>query len=352
MTSIHAIRSARILALLAIIAWGLILFPQPTPIIIAGAVASLTLPLYRYLRARMPMVFAICSYFAVLALCIIIPVLIITILVAPQAVSGYKTILHWSSNGFQMPHALEEYWEALSPYLLKIPGLEELVNELTTNFHDMLNVLMRTLLSGSINFAGDAVQIFFKIFLIVFISGLAVVYAPTFYKLAVRITALPEECVGRFIVAIHRAVRSIFIGIFLVAFTQGVLLGIGFALLNISDAAFWGLLGTIVGIVPVVGTALIWVPMAITVWVSGELTVAIGIVLWCMLVVGGSDNFLRPLLLQTGIETSMLVLLLSILCGIIAFGAVGLIVGPVLCAFALQAVKESDFLFNQKGKVA
>ena len=58
----------------------------------------------------------------------------------------------------------------------------------------------------------------------------------------------------------------------------------------------------------------------------------------------GSDNLVRPYLLKTGIEAPMFVLLFSILCSMALLGPVGLVAGPVLVAFAVQAFKESDRL--------
>ena len=65
-----------------------------------------------------------------------------------------------------------------------------------------------------------------------------------------------------------------------------------------------------------------------------------------MVAVGGVDNILRPFFLKQGINAPLFVLVLSILCGMATFGPVGLIAGPVLVAFAIQAVMESDNLLN------
>jgi predicted PurR-regulated permease PerM len=65
---------------------------------------------------------------------------------------------------------------------------------------------------------------------------------------------------------------------------------------------------------------------------------------WGSIIVTGADNLLRPYFLSTGIEASMIVLLLSIICSIAVFGPVGVIAGPVMVALALQAEKESLLL--------
>lgn len=341
---------ARILSFLAVFGWGLLLFPQLDSVIIASAVASLTLPMYRWLRARMSKVYALSIYFAVLASCIILPVVVLTVLVAPQAVTGYKTILLWSNTGFKLPLFIEEYKNELYDILLRIPGFENVALEMGENIKAMLSSLVTALVSGSIGFAGSTLNLLFKVFLVVFISGLTVVYAPTLYKLTCRITMLPEESVNRFISALNSAVRSIFLGIFFVAFVQGLLTGIGLFIFGVQDTAFLTLLAIFCGVIPIFGTALVWVPIATMMWVQGFEGSAIGIAAWGMIIVAGSDNFLRPYCLKTGIRTSMIVLFLAIISSVIAFGPTGIILGPVIVAFGIQAVDESDLFLKNKEK--
>ena len=73
---------------------------------------------------------------------------------------------------------------------------------------------------------------------------------------------------------------------------------------------------------------------------------AVGLALWGMLAVAGVDNVLRPLFLRQGIKAPFFVLILAILCGLASFGPVGLIAGPVLLAFAMQAVEEANYFYR------
>ncbi len=337
---------ARVLAILALIGWGLLLFPQFDAVVVAAAIASLTLGIYRWFRARMSMVVSITIYFIMLGLCIILPILALTLLVAPQAVNGYKTILDWSNRGFPMPEFIESYKDDIYNYLTQIPGFENITGQLTENIKELLNSLVSILVSGSIGFAGGTFNLLFQIFLIVFMAGLTVVYAPTIYKIACRVCLLPSDSIDRFIIALKSAVQSIFLGIFFVAFVQGILTGMGLAIFGAKDVAFFTLLAIFCGIVPIVGTALVWVPITAQMWLEGSIGSAIGMVAWGMLIVAGSDNFLRPFCLKTGIETSMIVLFLAIISSVFAFGAVGIVLGPVIVAFGIQAMKESDIIYK------
>lgn len=343
----NILRLSRILAFLAMFAWLLLLLPQPNTLIVAGAVALLTLPVFRWFRARMNMVCSLSIYFMLLALCVILPTAFVTVLVAPQAVSGYKTILAWSSDGFALPPFIMEHVDTVYAYLIKIPNLEQAMQEISNNFHEILNSSMRIFVSGSISFAGNTLNLIFQIFLVIFIAGLAVLYAPTLRKLTIRVSTLPPISIDRFIYALRSAVQSIVLGFIFVSLTQGLLTGLGLAIFGVRDVAFWSMIAIFCAIIPIFGTALVWVPMAFTAWINGEIGNAIGIVAWGMLVVAGSDNFLRPYMLKTGIQTSIIVLLLAIICSLIAFGPIGVILGPMLVAFAIQAVYESDYLYKQ-----
>jgi predicted PurR-regulated permease PerM len=113
---------------------------------------------------------------------------------------------------------------------------------------------------------------------------------------------------------------------------QGLLGGIGFAVAGISGAVFWGTVMTVFAMIPGVGTALVWVPTAIYLAVTGHTVKVIIFALYFILVVGMMDNLLRPRLVGKGTQMHELLVLLSTLGGIMVFGIVGFILGPVIAA--------------------
>ena len=334
---------ARVLMVLAILSWGLILSPYKQTTILAGALACLTLPIYRWIRARYGSTLSLSLYFIFLALCFLVPIAAITILVTPQAVAGYKSIIEWGSNDFVLPQSVENFFNEAHTLLLNVPGYQSILTELLENFQNLLNAITKTLISGGLDFAGTTVNTLWQIILMIILAALGVVYAPTLRRIAVRIFALPEESLSRFILAIYNALRSVFIGILFVAGMQGALLGIGLFIFDVPQSAFWALLASICAIIPMIGTSIIWLPLSIVTWVQGSIGNAIGILLWGGIIVSFSDNLIRPYFLKTGINTSVIVLFLAIICGLAAFGIIGLILGPVLVAIAIQAMYESDY---------
>jgi predicted PurR-regulated permease PerM len=113
---------------------------------------------------------------------------------------------------------------------------------------------------------------------------------------------------------------------------QGVLGGAGFAVAGLPGAVFWGAMMTFLSLVPGIGIALVWVPAAAYLLVMGRITATIVFSLYFILVVGLVDNFLRPLLVGKESQMHELLVLLATLGGLMAFGLVGFIVGPVVAA--------------------
>jgi predicted PurR-regulated permease PerM len=121
----------------------------------------------------------------------------------------------------------------------------------------------------------------------------------------------------------------------LIAAVQGTLGGISFALVGFATPVFWGVLLTFLSLVPVVGSALVWVPAALWLGLTGHWGKALVVVAICGGIAGVVDNFLRPLLLRNRTQLNSLLLFIGVLGGLDAFGMLGLVIGPTIVAAAL-----------------
>ncbi|MFP6640863.1 MAG: AI-2E family transporter, partial [Myxococcota bacterium] len=140
-------------------------------------------------------------------------------------------------------------------------------------------------------------------------------------------------------------------GTLVIGIVQGALGGAAFAVIGIEGAAFWGTVMAVLSIIPGIGTALVWIPAAIWLFVNGNNTAAIGLTIWCIAVVGTVDNLLRPRLVGRDTQMSDLLIMLSTLGGLILFGGTGLVVGPIVAAlfvtvWEIYGTAFSDYLPN------
>ena len=94
----------------------------------------------------------------------------------------------------------------------------------------------------------------------------------------------------------------------------------------------------VLSIIPAIGSALVWIPAAVFLFSTGSTGAGIGFTIWCVLVVGTVDNFLRPRLVGKDTKMPDILVLISTLGGIFLFGAVGFILGPIIAALFLGTI--------------
>jgi predicted PurR-regulated permease PerM len=116
----------------------------------------------------------------------------------------------------------------------------------------------------------------------------------------------------------------------MVAVAQGAVGGVAFWVFKLGAPVFWAVVIAFASLIPVVGSALIWVPAAIWLVLSGEVGRGLGMLAVGVFGIGVADNVLRPLLLSGKAQTSTLVIFFGLLGGVAAFGFIGLVVGPVI----------------------
>ncbi|MGL5092152.1 MAG: AI-2E family transporter [Aeromonas sobria] len=126
--------------------------------------------------------------------------------------------------------------------------------------------------------------------------------------------------------------RATLKGNFAVASLQGFLGGLIFAVLGIQGPVIWGVVMTLLSLIPVVGAGLIWGPVAIYLFASGNIMDAVILTTFGAFVIGLVDNIIRPILVGRDTKIPDYLVLLSTLGGIVAFGLNGFVLGPVITA--------------------
>jgi len=141
------------------------------------------------------------------------------------------------------------------------------------------------------------------------------------------------------------------VGAALTAVVQAVLATIGFALARVPHAVFLGIATLVASFVPVIGTAIIWIPVTALLALTGHVTGAVFVGAWCAVLLTLADNLVKPLAMRGKVEMHTGLVFLALLGGIAMFGLLGIIAGPLVIAFLLALLRmyERDFAEHPTG---
>jgi predicted PurR-regulated permease PerM len=155
--------------------------------------------------------------------------------------------------------------------------------------------------------------------------------------------------VERLFSGIENTVLGTVYGGLIVAAVQGAMVGIALWVLGLDSPLFWGLVAALFALLPLVGTAVVWVPAAIYLVASGSWLKGLILVGWGALVVGTVDNILRPILIRGRVQMHPLLIFFSVFGGVSVFGFLGLFIGPVILALtttSLAMLREESRAWN------
>jgi predicted PurR-regulated permease PerM len=134
---------------------------------------------------------------------------------------------------------------------------------------------------------------------------------------------------------IESAIAGVVTGSFLIALIQGLVATVGFTIFGVPNPILWGALTVIAALVPTVGTSLSMIPAVLYLLITGHIGAGIGLLIWGALAVGLIDNVVSPKLVGSKLKMHPLLVLLSIIGGLQAFGFLGFLFGPILMAVFL-----------------
>jgi predicted PurR-regulated permease PerM len=152
---------------------------------------------------------------------------------------------------------------------------------------------------------------------------------------------LEEAYKERLVEHLSGITRAIVFGMSMTALMQGLVLGIGFSIAGLPSPVVFGVLGALVAMLPVGGTALVWVPAALWLFFDGRWGYGIFMVAWGAML-SLLDSVLKPLLISGRASISALVVFIGVLGGIAAFGAIGIVAGPVILSLVLALIEFAE----------
>jgi predicted PurR-regulated permease PerM len=299
-------------------------------VFLAAVIAGVSQPLYRRIlsvvgwRRRLASLLTI----LILLLGVVIPIAGFLAIVAAQGIQIGGEIAAWLQEQAGRLGELEAFVRRIPVIGRLVPDRAVLAERVGAIAGRTGTVLFGTFLNATRGTLGFLLQLFIVLYsLYFFLTG-----GRSLLRQIMSYTPFSPEEEERLLERFVSVTRATLKGLLLIGVIQGALAGLAFWVAGVPAAAFWGTVMVVFAIIPAVGTGLVWVPAVLYLFFSGAVVNAVGLLLWCLLVVGTIDNFLRPRLIGRDARMSDLLILLSTLGGIILFGAVGFVVGPIVAA--------------------
>src|SRR3989338_3355248 len=304
-----------------------ILQPFLAPLVLGAVFAVVLQPLYRrltrYLRGRESL--AALATVLISIVLLLIPLFFIGFQILREAQELYVT---YSSVGFT--DAINGFVGTLANAADSVvPGSGESIMQVSSQ----LDTYARQALGVIVQHFGDAFSGIAGLLLALFIFFVTLYYllrdGKSLVKRLIDLSPLSDRDDEKIFSRLDLAVNSVIKGMLAIAFIQGVLCAIGFAIFSIPNPVFWGLVAAFAALIPAFGTALVIAPAVIYLALGGDIVPAVGLAVWGSVAVGLVDNMISPYFMSRGMHLHPLLVLLSVLGGIILFGPVGIFLGPL-----------------------
>lgn len=143
-------------------------------------------------------------------------------------------------------------------------------------------------------------------------------------------TPLPPDIQDQLYARVNKTTWAVIKGHVLVAVVQGLVAGLGLAITGVPNYAFWTFIMVILGFIPIIGTVVVWLPAAAYLFVIDRTAAAIFLFIYGLVIVGLTDNILRPIAVDRGSNLHPGVIIIGVIGGVYIFGAAGLFIGPII----------------------
>jgi predicted PurR-regulated permease PerM len=276
---------------------------------------------------------------AVLVTCaVVVPVIWLLFLFQGELVGAYRTLSAYLMQGPR----------ALPPLIRDIPWLGNLLQEQLTRYSSDPTELTRQAASWvqrwGVELAGvlgDIGRNLIKVSLTVITLFFLYRDGDTItYQIRHVVSLLFGARLNRYAETAGLMTRAVLYGLLATAFAQGLVAGIGYRVVGLEGPVLLGALTGIASAVPMIGTALVWLPAGAWLIATGSVWKGLLLVAWGILLVNPIDNVLKPLLISNATRAPFLLVMFGAIGGLGAFGFVGIFIGPVLLGVALTIWRE------------
>ncbi len=321
-----------------------IIKPYLNTIILAALLAIIFSPIHLKIEKKLSGRKNAAAFFSciLITLVVVLPLVFMLIALIGQGISSFNAIYDWFAAGkYQKLVGHPLITGLLAQVDRWLPDVQKYFpNMQLENIHIDKMVLNLTAAIGKFlidqggNLAGNLSALVGKFFLMFFTFFFFIRDEKKMTDSVLHLIPLSASQEEKILLKIKTVAKSVLLGTLVTALAQGAAGGIAFWITGLPGF-FWGMMMAFASLIPMVGTALIWIPAAVFLFVSGHFGYGIFMVLWCIIVVGMIDNLIRPLFMQGGADMSTLLIFFAILGGLNYFGLIGLLYGPLIFGLAM-----------------
>ena len=299
-------------------------------LLLAAVFAALVYPFYGRLASLLGDRKSLASGLTVLLslVLVVIPGLLFLSILVGQAVEISESAGEWMTSQVEDSEDLQKKIEE-DPQLKRLLPYEDEIMAKAGQLASKAGSLVATLVAAG---AKGTAEFFLMLFVMLFAMLYFLTDGPAILDAVLRFTPLSADDKARLLGTFASVGRATLKGTAIIGIVQGGLAGLSFWVAGIKGVVFWSAVMAVLSIVPGIGTALVWVPVVIFLALDGQMGAAVGVGLWCAIVVGTIDNVLRPLLVGKETEMPDLLVMPTTLGGLALFGAAGIVVGPIIGA--------------------
>ncbi|MFV0541875.1 MAG: AI-2E family transporter [Aestuariibaculum sp.] len=328
----------RVLLLVALVLFCILIEDYIVPLILAVIFAGLLSPLYKRLLKRFKGKKNLASVATLILflLLIVVPSIFLIWEIVEQAAFVSKKVFPLLEVQLSTAKAQQPQLPHWMPFKNELEPFKE---QILSKMSELIGSLSSMILSGLSALTQGTFAFFLNTFVMLYALYYFLVSGKSILNKAHNYLPLTDKEFSLLANQVASISRATIKGAFLIGVIQGVLVGIGFAVVGIPGAVFWGSVAAIMSIIPSVGTSIIYVPAGIYLLMTGEVGYGIGLLVWGFGVVSSVDNFLRPALVGKDVQMPDVLILVTTLGGIGMFGVSGIILGPLIAGLFISLVK-------------
>ena len=316
-------------------AFAAMLRPFLLTLLMAAVFSGLVYPLYAQLKRGLGEHAGLASAFTLVLLLVLVvaPLVGMIGVVVNQAIRVTSSVRPVVDRMVNEPTYLGQQLERI-PFIERVEPYRE---QILTSAGEAVGAIGNFIIGWLGDTTRGTVTFVIHVFLLLYSMFFLLIDGPRMLAAILRHLPLREEEKEQMKDRFLSVTRATIKGTIVIGIIQGSMSGAAFWAAGIPDALFWTVIMIVLAIIPVIGAALVWVPACIILLATGEVLTAVLLAAFCSLVVGSVDNVLRPRLVGRDTKMHDLLILFSTLGGLMTFGPVGFIAGPVLAGLFVSS---------------